>query len=121
MALNLHPSESLIAEIAAEWSIENARKVIANLESGLKGHKELDDLLQAEDTLGNNNKLERPRVEGESEWQSNIFDPNSLLHIGHISKSSGEIGIWQSSLSPAEIDIATERYNAWLRDAGYII
>lgn len=120
MALNLNPSEGLIAEIAAEWSIENAHKVIANLESDLKKHKKIDDLLQAEDNLANNNKLEIPRVERESEWQSNVFDPNSLLHIGHISKSRGAIGIWQSSLSPAEIGIATERYSAWLADAGYI-
>ena len=120
LGLDLNPSESLVAEIAAEWSLENARKAIAKLESGIKENNQLDNLLRAEEPVANNKESEQPSSKGELEWQSNIYDPNTQLHIGHISNSGGAVGLWQSSLSAAEIDIATERYSAWLADAGYL-
>lgn len=49
----------------------------------------------------------------------NIEDPNTLLHIDHISRFKGVPGTWQKALKPSEAARITKEFQIWLQMHGY--
>ncbi len=49
------------------------------------------------------------------------FDPHSLLHDNHISKTQGQVGQWRDYLSQAQVDLIETRYGDWLTSHGYAL
>jgi hypothetical protein len=109
--LGLAASEDLIAQVAEECSLENARAITRGL------RQKLDDKLRQLGPNSAEGRELRRQVRAKKHTNMNI---EWILNYDHISRDGGTSGVWKTQLNAHEQDVLTERYRWWLVETGYI-
>lgn len=107
--------ETMMADVPGE---------VARIAAHLGIHLSAEDAVRVADEYSVDKQRERLQhvdvLERNERIKSVGFDPHSLLHQNHISGENGQIGQWQTALTPSEIARIEAKYGLWLKKHGYI-
>lgn len=113
-ALSLRPEPKNIRRVVDEFSLESARMKIKKFETRFK----IEDLLRKTfNNCGLTSLLRTISKKIGINYTPPFFDPQTLMHAGHIAPANSQR---EDFLSEEQINYITERYRTWLTKYGYV-